>query len=333
MITRLDKIERIVQKGTLLKSVQCNCHQVLEKRRKYLFILPFMIFVLQLEAQIFLKAPEKKTFMYEKEEISYYDSWASQLRIANATVLKKDSLIKEFRFNDLNNAYWNRFVLYYQMATIDPNDILYPFFDGIEFDKDVFCDSYRNIFQFPNGNSNPKTLGNRFTHFKKQLEIMDNVCDCVFKSYNPKLLKILDELKENDQNLRNKFEVLPFAQKKLDSINLTIVMDLYERYGYLNRKLVGVDYEAHMFYIILHSDLETMERFLPIIHKEIEEGRLSSNVYPLLHDRINMIKGLPQEFGTQNIYNPKLKSYELYKTIGKVQVNINRKKYGMKPLE
>ena len=123
MITRLDKIERIVQKGTLLKSVQCNCHQVLEKRRKYLFILPFMIFVLQLEAQIFLKAPEKKTFMYEKEEISYYDSWASQLRKANATVLKKDSLIKEFRFNDLNNAYWNRFVLYYQMATIDPNDI------------------------------------------------------------------------------------------------------------------------------------------------------------------------------------------------------------------
>jgi len=52
----------------------------------------------------------------------------------------------------------------------------------------------------------------------------------------------LDELKDNDQNLRNKFEVLPFAQKKLDSINLTIVLDLYERYGYLNRKLVGVDY-------------------------------------------------------------------------------------------
>ena len=24
-----------------------------------------------------------------------------------------------------------------------------------EFDKDEFCDSYRNIFQFPNGNSNP----------------------------------------------------------------------------------------------------------------------------------------------------------------------------------
>ena len=188
MITRAGKIERKVQKGTLLKSVQCNYHQVLENRRKYLFILPFMIFVLQLDAQIFLKAPEKKTFMYEKEEISYYDSWASQLRIANATVLKKDSLIKEFRFNDLNNAYWNRFVLYYQMVPIDPNDILYPFFDGLEFDKDEFCDSYRNIFQFPNENSNPKTMGNRFTHFKKHLEIMDNVCDCVFKSYNPKLL-------------------------------------------------------------------------------------------------------------------------------------------------
>ena len=76
-----------------------------------------------------------------------------------------------------------------------------------------------------------------------------------------------------------------------------------------------------------------MERFLPIIHKEIEEGRLSPSVYPLLHDRINMLKGLPQEFGTQNKYSPKLKTYELYKTIGKVQVNINRKKYGMKPLE
>ncbi len=331
MITRLDKKERIVQKGTFLKSVQYSCHQVLENRRKYLFILPFMIFVLQLDAQIFLKAPEKKTFMYEKEEISYYDSWASQLRIANATVLKKDSLIKEFRFNDLNNAYWNRFVTYFKMVPNDANDIYYLFFDGIEFDKDEFCYKYRTILR--DKTRETVNTGHRLKHYINQVKLMDNVCDCVFKSYNPKLLKILDELKENDQNLRNKFEVLPFAQKKLDSINLTIVLDLYERYGYLNRMLVGVDYEAHMFYIILHSDLETMERFLPIIHKEIEEGRLSPGVYPLLHDRINMLKGVPQEFGTQNKYNPKLKTYELYKTIGKIQVNINRKKYGMKHLE
>jgi hypothetical protein len=291
-----------------------------------LFVI-IIIFAHPLQAQIFLKAPENKTFMYEKDEISYYDSWASQLRIANATVLKKDSLIKELKFNDLNNAYWNRFVTYFKMVPNDANDIFYPFFDGIEFDKDEFCDKYRTILR----DKTRETInsGQRLKHYINQVKLMDNVCDCVFKSYNPKLLKILDDLKHNDQSLRNKFEVLPFAQKKMDSINLTIVLDLYKRYGYLNRKLVGVEYEAHMFYIILHSDLVTMERFLPIIHKEIEKGRLSSGVYPLLHDRINMIKGLPQEFGTQNIYNEKHDKYEFYKTIGKDKVNINRKKYGL----
>jgi len=297
---------------------------------KLQFLIFISILVFPLQAQIFLKAPEKKTFMYDKSEITYYDAWASHLRIDNQIIKSKDSLIKEMRFNDLKGAYWNRFITYFKMIPNDANDILYPFFDGIEFDKDAFCFDYRTILR--DKTRETVNSGQRLKHFINQIKLMDTVCDCVFKSYNPKLLKILDELEHNDQNLRNKFEKLPNAQKKIDSANLVIVLDLYERYGYLNRKLVGIEYEAHMFYIIQHSNLETMERFLPIIHKEIELGRLSPGVYPLLHDRINMIKGLPQEFGTQSIHNEKQDKYEFYKTIGKEKVNINRKKYGLKPI-
>jgi len=289
------------------------------------------ITVIPLKAQVYLKAPEKKTFMYDKEEAGYYESWAIDLKIENATIRAKDSLIKELKFDDLNYAYWNRFITYYKMMPNDPNDILYPFFDGIENDKDNFCYNYKSILQ--GSISNVRTSGKRGVYYKKQLEIMDNICDCILKSYSPRLLRILDELKENDQKYRKKNDILPLAQKKLDSINLSIVMDLYDKYGYLNRKLVGIEYEAYMFYIIQHSDLETMERFLPIIHKEIAEGKLDRKVYPLLHDRINMLNGLPQEFGTQGSYSEKRQKYELYKMIGKDKVNINRKKYGLPALK
>ena len=298
---------------------------------KFQFFILISILVFPMKAQVPLKAPEKKTYMYDKEELSYFDDWASYLRIETANIKARDSFIKELRFNDLNNAYWNRFVAYFKLAPNDPADILYPFFDGIDNDKDAFCYSYKSILRNPTRILMPIKKG--AVHYKKELEIMDTVCDCVFKSYSPRLLKILDELKENDQKYRKQNDILPKAQKRLDSINLSIVLDLYDQYGYLNRKIVGIEYEAHMFYIIQHSDLETMERFLPIIHKEIVAGRLVPTVYPLLHDRINMLNGLPQEFGTQGIFNQKTDKYELYKTVGREKVNINRKKYGYPPLK
>lgn len=285
---------------------------------------------IKIKAQIPLQTPEKKTYMYEKDEISYYDSWASQLRIANATVLKKDSLIKELGFNDLNNAYWNRFVTYFKMVPNDANDIFYPFFDGIEFDKDEFCYNYRTILR--DKTRETVNSGQRLKHYINQVKLMDNVCDCVFKSYNPKLLKILDSLEYKDQYYRKKYENLPKAQKKIDSLNLIVVFDLYEKYGYLNRRIVGPEYESHMFYIIQHSDLATMEKFLPIIHNEIKFGRLGTTLYPLLHDRINMLKGKPQEFGTQSAMNEKKGEFELYRTIEMDKVNFNRNKYGLKSL-
>ena len=296
------------------------------------FFILIAILTLPMKAQIPLKAPEKKTYMYEREELTYYDDWASYLRIETANIKARDSFIKELRFNDLNNAYWNRLIAYYNMVPNDPADILYSFFDGIDHDKDAFCYNYKSILR-SSTNLNLRATGKRAVHFKKELEIMDTICDCVFKSYSPRLLKILDELKENDQKYRKQNAVLPKAQKRLDSINLSIVLDLYDQYGYLNRKIVGIEYESHMFYIIQHADLETMERFLPIIHKEIVAGRLDRKVYPLLHDRVNMLNGLPQEFGTQGIFNQKTDKYELYKTVGREKVNINRKKYGYPPLK
>lgn len=285
---------------------------------------------INIKAQIPLQTPEKKTYMYDKSEKDYYDAWSFDSRIQNQILKKRDSMISELKFNDLNNAYWNRFISYYKMIPNNASDILYLFFEGIENDKDLFCHTYKEIFQDPSRNI--RNLGKRGVHYKKQLDLMDKVCECIFKSYNPKLLKILDSLEYKDQYYRKKYENLPKAQKKIDSLNLIVVLDLYEKYGYLNRKIVGPKYEGHMFFIIQHSNLLTMEKFLPIIYNEIKMGRLSVTLYPLLHDRINMLKGKPQEFGTQSTMNEKTGKFELYRTIEMDKVNINRNKYGLKSL-
>ena len=298
---------------------------------KIIILIFSLLNILIVRAQIPLQIPEKKTYMYDKSEENYYDAWSFDLRIENQKIKNRDSMISELRFNDLNNAYWNRFISYYKMIPNDASDILYPFFEGIENDKDLFCHSYKEILQDPSRNI--RNLGKRGVHYKKQLDLMDKVCECIIKSYNPKLLKILDSLEYKDQYFRKKYENLPKAQKKFDSLNLIVVLDLYEKYGYLNRRIVGPEYESHMFYIIQHSDLVTMEKFLPIIHKEIKLGRLGTTLYPLLHDRINMLKGKPQEFGTQSTMNEKTGNFEIYRTIEMDKVNFNRNKYGLKSLK
>ncbi len=95
----------------------------------------------------FAKFLKKRPICMTKSEENYYDAWSFDLRIENQIIRSRDSMISELRFNDLNNAYWNRFISYYKMIPNDASDILYPFFEGIENDKDLFCHSYKEILQ------------------------------------------------------------------------------------------------------------------------------------------------------------------------------------------
>ncbi len=78
--------------------------------------------------------------------------------------------------------------------------------------------------------------------------------------------------------------------------------------------------------------LEVMEKYIQLIEDKIDKGKLSSSTFPMLYDRIQMLKDLPQKFGTQKVEG-KSGKWELYKLESKEKVNDFRKEYFLIPLD
>ncbi len=226
--------------------------------------------------------------------------------------------------DELAMAHYNRFVNYYKMHPYRRRDILYIFFDAFEFDKDRFCHSYTKIIKPDNSRLSQ--------YYKSERPMMDNICDCVLEMYDKALIAKLKKMADDDQKYRANPPADWAKQNALDAVNVALAMEIYQKYGFPDRRLVGVEHEDVFFFVIQHSNLSLMEKFLPDVQRATMQGTLSTKLYPYLQDRILMLKGLPQEFGTQSVFNTKTQRNELYKTIKLEQVNLNRIKYNLKPL-
>ncbi|MEZ5050485.1 MAG: hypothetical protein R2766_12635 [Saprospiraceae bacterium] len=271
--------------------------------------------------QTYIPLPtEKPQFTLSGEE-SYYSHRIKKLEILNNVIFHQDS----FQIEYINQCFYNRFATYFNLLTDDPNDLLYIFFDALRNDKDDFCYSYNSIIREQKISQKYK-----YSYYKAQLPIMNVVCDCVYKSYNKVLCTQLDTIADRDQRYRGEVSDLD-KQAMLDSINILEALEIYEKWGYPGKHLVGVERSNILFYVIQHSNLEMMERFLPVIKDETDKANLNSKNYCLLYDRICVLKGLPQHFGTQ--YIEKNGTWVLYKHINLDKMNENRIKYSYDAIE
>jgi hypothetical protein len=113
------------------------------------------------------------------------------------------------------------------------------------------------------------------------------------------LLRQIQELNERDQQYR-KDKYQPTQQTPLDQQNERMIDSLYEAHGqYIGSKLVGDKFEHVMWSIIQHSQLATMERYLPIIKQAVQEGQLAETPFRMLIDRVYTAKTGRQVFGSQ----------------------------------
>lgn len=89
-------------------------------------------------------------------------------------------------------------------------------------------------------------------------------------------------------------------QKPLDAKNQSIIDSLYEVHQtYVGRSLVGDKYEYVMWSVIQHSNLETMEKYLPVLAKAVKEEELGLIPFKMLLDRYHGLKFGYQIYGTQ----------------------------------
>jgi hypothetical protein len=132
-----------------------------------------------------------------------------------------------------------------------------------------------------------------------------------------------------DENIVAGISTNPGSQKS----NLRLLDSIYQIYGWLSSAQVGYNGSLVQFLIIQHDDLETQNKWLPIVRKAVDSCLLAPGNYALLIDRILVRSGKKQIFGTQSFFDYQKNKFVPYPIRKYKKVNKRRMENGMSNLE
>lgn len=121
--------------------------------------------------------------------------------------------------------------------------------------------------------------------------------DSVYRDYHNNRLKevtIKNEFGAESEQLKN----LKKTMTERDAINLKIVTDLLDNYGWLGRNTVGFIGNYTLALIVQQADLKTQEKYLPVVMKAFEDRNIEAYDYALIRDKVALRKGQPQLYGS-----------------------------------
>lgn len=112
------------------------------------------------------------------------------------------------------------------------------------------------------------------------------------------LVKLIRAIELADQKFRTTDQA---KQKSLDLKNQQQIDSLYNSYHtYIGKSLVGEKLAGTMFLVIQHSNLSMMEKYLPVVHKAVQQGEIPLGTLKMLIDRVYGLKYGYQIFGSQS---------------------------------
>ena len=127
------------------------------------------------------------------------------------------------------------------------------------------------------------------------------------------LVAILDAVYQDDQDLRNQASAVyekygrdSQETKDLwrsiaenDSLNLIIVQKILDERGWLGPDIIGNQGNTTLFLVIQHADLQTREKYLPMMREAVANENARPNALALLEDRVALGQGKRQIYGSQ----------------------------------
>jgi len=134
---------------------------------------------------------------------------------------------------------------------------------------------------------------------------------------------ILQAVYERDQEMRINGSILP----NIDSENLATVISLIENCGMPTLAEVSEIQMSAIWLVFQHSNNANRKKYLPMLKVAAEKGDLSKRQIAMMEDRILMLDGKPQIYGTQILND------SLYTIIEPEKVNKRRAEIGFEPLE
>jgi hypothetical protein len=161
------------------------------------------------------------------------------------------------------------------------------------------------------------------------------------------LIKQLDTIGKLDQVYRNQLDQIriKFAndsvkrktelqkQFKLinttDSLNLIAVSVFINQYGWLSADEIGEDANSTLFLVIQHADLKTQEKYLPVMRIAAKNKKLKATSLAMLEDRISMLQGRKQIYGSQVAWNVQTNKYTIMPMLDPDHVDNRRADVGL----
>ncbi len=137
--------------------------------------------------------------------------------------------------------------------------------------------------------------------------------DDVEANLNKPLVAILDSIYTDDQEPRLQIEGIEKkygrnsdemkAHIKMavykDSVNLLKIVKILDKYGWVGPDVVGARGNQTLFLVIQHADIETQQKYLPMMKEAVKNKKASSSSLALLEDRVALRTGKKQIYGSQ----------------------------------
>ena len=151
---------------------------------------------------------------------------------------------------------------------------------------------------------------------------------------------VLEVMLAEDQNIRRILidsvgldspEAPKYFQKmaEIDLRNQRQMKIILQKYGWLEKSKIGEKAAEGIFYVVQHTDLETIRKYFPEFKKLSERGEASTRLCAMMEDRMLMWEGRKQIYGSQasNVLRAD-KSYAIWPIENPSEVNLRRKKAG-----
>ena len=120
--------------------------------------------------------------------------------------------------------------------------------------------------------------------------------------------------------------------KRADDRNLPRVTAIIDQYGWPGKSLVGDDGSLAAFLVIQHSNLATMQRYLPAMRQAAASGEMLKQNLALVEDRVLTFQDKPQLYGSQYRYNATTGRPEFLPIADEAHVDERRASMGLGPL-
>jgi hypothetical protein len=165
-------------------------------------------------------------------------------------------------------------------------------------------------------------------------------------NFNKPLVAELEKIFDEDQLVRKEIPVISAkygwefkemkahwkVMGKVDSINVIKVRAIIDKQGWLGKDVIGGRGNATLFLVIQHSDLQTREKYLPIMRETVKNGNAKADHLALMEDRAALEHGKRQIYGSQIHKDPDTQKSYLAPLDDPDNVDKRRASVGLEPL-